>query len=62
MAPGEVDVRVKVLDIVIRELLRPDKLGDGLPLLVHRVEVVDIKVKIIIRIKWRTVVTVISIN
>ena len=62
MAPGEVDVRVKVLDIVIRELLRPDKLGDCLPLLVHRVEVVDIKVKIIIRIKWRTVVTVISIN
>ena len=59
MAAGQVDVRVKVLDIVVSQLLGPDKFGNCLPLLVHGVEMVHIKVEIIIRGKRRTVITMI---
>ena len=59
MSPGQVDVRVKVLDIVVGQLLGPDKLGNCLPLLVHSVEMVHIKVEIIIRGERRTVIAMI---
>ena len=60
MSPGQVDVRVKILNIMVGQLLGSDKLGNCLPLLVHGVVMVHIKVKIIIRGKGRTVVAMIS--
>ena len=59
MSPGQVDVRVKILNIMVGQLLGSDKLGNCLPLLVHGVVMVHIKVKIIIRGKRRAVVAMI---
>lgn len=59
MPPGQIDVRVKVLDVVVSQLLGTNKLGNCLPLLVHGVEMVHIKVEIFIRGKGRTVVAMI---
>ena len=59
MPPGQIDVRVKVLDIVVCQLLGTNKLSNCLPLLVHGVEMVYIKVEIIIRGKRRAVIAMI---
>ena len=59
MSPGQIDVRVKVLDVVVSQLLGTNKLGNCLPLLIHGVEMVHIKVEIVIRGERRTVVAMI---
>ena len=59
MSPGQVNVRVKILDIMVGQVLGSDKLCNCLSLLIHSVVMVHIKVKIIIRGKRRAVVAMI---